>query len=355
MTNDIFAPIGFTHGRAWKNRIALAPLTNQQSHEDGTLSDEEYRWLTLRAEGDFGFVPTCAAHVMPAGKAFPGQLGIFDDMQLPGLSRLAEGLHAGGAVCAVQLHHGGMRTLVDPVAPSDDEKTGARALTLDEVKEARDAFVGAAVRAERAGFDGVEIHGAHGYLLSEFLSPRYNRRTDDYGGSIENRLRLLQEIVTGIRQSCNVTFQLGLRLSPERYGQVLADAILFARHFLERGEIDYLDLSLWDVDKLPEEEAFQEKPLIAWFMDLPRGDVRVGVAGMVADGAVAARCLSAGADFVFVGKAGIVSHDLPRRLAVDSGYRPPAAPVSRAHLAGEGLSPPFIDYMAERFPGFVAD
>src|SRR5512137_1772234 len=130
----LFEPMSLAHGPAMKNRFMLAPLTNLQSHADGRLSDEEFHWLTMRAEGGFGLTMTCAAHVQAIGQGFPGQLGIFGDEHLPGLARLAADLNATGTVSYVQLHHAGMRSPADviggqPVCPSDDEATGARALT----------------------------------------------------------------------------------------------------------------------------------------------------------------------------------------------------------------------------------
>src|SRR4029079_8278737 len=126
----------------------------------------------------------------------------------------------------VQIHHGGMRCPADmlghaPLCPSDNEETGARAMTLDEVKRCRDDFIAAALRCQRAGFDGVELHGAHGYLICEFLSAEINHRTDAYGGSPENRARLLNEMVDGVRAECGEGFSLGVRLSPERFGMNL--------------------------------------------------------------------------------------------------------------------------------------
>ncbi|MET0240840.1 MAG: NADH:flavin oxidoreductase [Sphingobium sp.] len=349
---DLFASLALPRGPALANRFALAPLTNKQSHIDGTLSDDEYRWLTMRAEGGFALTITCAAHVQAGGKAFEGQLGIFSDAHLPGLSRLAGAIKAAGSVAAVQLHHGGMRTLTDPVAPSDEPGTGAHGLTLAEVEQVRDDFIAAARRAEAAGFDGVEIHGAHGYLLCEFLSPTINRRDDHYGGNIENRRRILDEIVTGIRATCGPDFQIGLRLSPERFGQVLAESIAVAGHFLAGGQLDYLDLSLWDVRKEPVEEGFRGRTLLSCFTGLPRGRTAIAVAGAVRDALEARWCLDNGADFVMVGKGAIVTHDLPRRLETNIGYSPPAMPVSAEHLAAEGLSPGFISYM-RTFKGFV--
>src|SRR5262249_55298249 len=174
----------------------LAPLTNTQSHADGRLSDDEFRWLTMRAEGGFGLTMTCASHVQRVGQGFPGQLGCWDDMHIEGLTRLAAAIKAQGSHAVVQLHHAGMRSPAaligqQPLCPSDDAQTGARALTLPEVHRLRDDFIAAARRAEKAGFHGVELHGAHGYVLCEFLSPEINRREDEYGGSLENRSRIL--------------------------------------------------------------------------------------------------------------------------------------------------------------------
>jgi 2,4-dienoyl-CoA reductase-like NADH-dependent reductase (Old Yellow Enzyme family) len=214
---DLFAPLAFTRGPAMKNRFMLAPLTNCQSHDDGRLSDEEFRWLTLRAAGGFGLTMTCASHVQAQGRGFPGQLGIFSDAHLEGLSRLAAAMKEAGTVAIVQLHHAGMRSPreligTQPVCPSDDAETGARALTLEEVERLKEDFIAAAVRAERAGFDGVELHGAHGYVLCQFLSAETNRRNDRYGGSLENRSRLLFDIVAGVRAKCRSDFTVGVRL-----------------------------------------------------------------------------------------------------------------------------------------------
>ncbi|MGE5389205.1 MAG: NADH:flavin oxidoreductase, partial [Hyphomicrobiales bacterium] len=129
----LFEPLSLAHGPAMKNRLMLAPLTNEQSHPDGRLSEEEFRWLTLRAEGGFALTMTCATHVQAVGQGFDGQLAIFGDQHLEGLSRLAGAIKARGSIAAAQLYHGGKRApkhLVGaPVCPSDDPKTGARALT----------------------------------------------------------------------------------------------------------------------------------------------------------------------------------------------------------------------------------
>ncbi|WGU40517.1 NADH:flavin oxidoreductase [Phenylobacterium sp. NIBR 498073] len=355
---DLFTPLSFQHGPAMKNRFMLAPLTNTQSHPDGTLSDDEFAWLTYRAEGGFGLTMTCAAHVQAIGQGFPGQLGVFGDQHLPGLTRLAAAIKAKGSIAALQLHHAGNRSPQEligqaPVCPSDDPETGARALTLAEVEQLREDFIAAAVRAEKAGFDGVEIHGAHGYVLCQFLSPTLNRREDRYGGSPENRARLVFEIIDGIRARCGANFQLGLRLSPERFGLELAEIIEVARQVLADGKIDYLDMSLWDVAKEPVEEAFQGRSLMSYFTELDRGQVRLGVAGKIMSGATARQCLADGADYVLIGRAAILHHDFPQKVAADPDFVSIALPVTREHLRNERLGPAFVDYM-NGWKGFVA-
>lgn len=288
---SLFDPVGFARGPAMKNRFMLAPLTNQQSGSDGIMSEDEYKWLTMRASGGFGMVLTAASHVQNAGQGFWGQIGCFGDQHLEGLSRLAFGIKKHGAVATLQLHHAGNRApkelVPDRVCPSDDPETGARALTEAEVQALCSDFIIGAKRAELAGFDGVEVHGAHGYILTQFLSPQINRRTDRYGGSAENRSRVLFEIIDGIRATCRPDFQIGLRLSAERFGQRLAEILAVAEEMLRQAKIDYLELSAWDVSKEPVESEFQGRKLVDYFSELPRGRVRVGAAGKVTSGAMA--------------------------------------------------------------------
>lgn len=354
---DAHVPLTLPRGPAMPNRLMLAPLTNLQSHADGTLSDDEFTWLTKRAEGGFGLTMTCAAHIQAIGQGFPGQLGIFSDDHLPGLKRLAAALNTQGGLSSVQLHHAGMRSPAEligeaPVSASAQEEFGARALTEDEVEAMIEAFIRGAERAEEAGFHGVELHGAHGYLLCQFLSAETNRREDRFGGSLENRMAPLQQIIDGIRARCGADFQLGVRLSPERFGMTLDDATEIARRLLGEGKIDYLDLSLWDIRK----DALDapETPLIAPFMALPRGNVAVGVAGKINSGEDVRYAFDQGADFVLLGRAAILHHDFPKRLAADGDFRAATLPVTRAHLVAEGLGPKFVDYMAT-WKGFVSE
>lgn len=359
MTNARLAdPLPMLRGPALSNRLVLAPMTNLQSHPDGRLSDDEYHWLTMRAQGGFGLTMTCAAHVQAVGQGFPGQLGVFGDEHIEGLTRLAAGIKAAGSVASIQLHHAGIRAdksiVAQPVGPSDDAETGSRGLTTAEVEGLRDDFIAAAKRAEQAGFDGVEVHGAHGYVLAQFLSAEDNRRDDLYGGSFENRARLLFEVIHGIRAACGSDFQIGLRLSPERFGQNLGEVRDIAAELCRTEVIDYLDLSLWDVFKDPQDEAFKGRSLLGWFTDFPRGKVRLGAAGKIQSAADAARAIDAGCDFVLIGKAAILHHDFARRALADPAYTAPSLPVTAEHLAAEGLGKSFIGYMSA-WPGFVAE
>ncbi len=351
-------PLVLPRGPAWKNRLALAPLTNMQSHADGTLSQAEFRWLTMRAAGGFAQVMTCAAHVLPGGQAFPGQLGIWSDAHLPGLARLAAAIRAAGAVSCVQLHHGGRRadpklTGETPVSPFACAETGARALSTGEIEQVIAGFAAAARRAEAAGFDGVELHGAHGYLVAAFLDSENNHRADGWGGDFAGRSRIFLALVEAVRAATGPAFQLGMRLSPERFGIRLADARRLAGLLLASGRLDWLDLSLWDVTKAPEDPEFAGTRLIDHFTDLPRHGAALGVAGKILSAARADACLAGGADFVFIGRGAILHHDFAARALADPGFSARPLPVARADLAAEGLSPAFVDYMAT-WKGFVA-
>ena len=358
MTN-LFQPLTLSSGATLKNRFILAPLTNSQSHVDGTLSEDEYHWLTKRAQGGFALTMTCAAHVQAVGQGFPGQLGVFSDHHLEGLTRLANGIKQHGSVSMVQLHHAGMRSPAEligepPLCPSDNEETGARAMTTEEVEQLGEDFISAAERAEKAGFEGVEIHGAHGYILAQFLSRKINQRKDKYGGSLENRGRLIRDIIDGVRIRCSNDFILGLRLSPERFDVELGDILAFTQTILSDGKIDFLDLSLWDVFKEPQEEEFKGRTLLSYFTDLERGNVALGIAGKLRTPEEIRRAMETNIDFILLGRAAILHHDYPLQMQADHDFQPVTNPVSSEHLRGEGLGEVFVNYM-RTWKGFVAE
>ena len=354
---DLFQPLTFNCGTILKNRFMLAPLTNTQSHTDGKLSDDEYRWLIMRAQGGFGLTMTCAAHVQAIGQGFPGQLGIFSDDHLEGLSKLASGIKSENSLAVVQLHHAGMRSPEDligqaPVCPSDHTDTNSVGLSSEGVKELIEDFICGAERAEKAGFDGVEIHGAHGYILAQFLSGTINQRQDEFGGCIENRMRPITAIIDGIRARCRPDFLLGLRLSPERFDVHLPDIVEVAKNVLSAGKIDFLDMSLWDSFKEPEDQAFKGRTLLSYFTELKRGNVALGIAGKLRNPEEVNQAMAADIDFVMLGRAAILHHDFPRQMKIDPNFTPIKNPVSADHLRKEGLGEAFITYMSG-WKGFV--
>ncbi len=350
-------PLNLAHGPAWRNRIALAPLTNQQSNPDGTLNDADFTWLAARARGGFGLIMTAAAFVTDSAMAWPGQLGVAADRHLPGLAKLAEIIRAGGAVSSVQLHHGGLRcnpkVASGPiVAPFDDPDTGARALSTAEIEQVIADFVAGALRAQEAGFDGAEIHGAHGFLLSQFLDPNRNLRTDGYGGDYAGRTRIIREIVAAVRAATNPNFQLGIRLSPELNGAVLAETRQLAAELSP--DVDYLDMSLWDTRKRPAEDP-EGDLLIDHFAPLERGTTPLGVAGKITGTEDARWAMDRGVDFVMIGRGAITDHRFAEHALADAAYRAPQFPQARQQLRDEFVSEAFIDYFANRWQGMILD
>ena len=238
------------------NRTVLAAMTNKQSHDDGRLSNNELQWLKRRAEGGFGIVTTAAAHVSKDGQSWKGELGVFDDIHIDGLSRLAKAIHEEESLLIAQLFHGGLQ--------ADENLTGSRPISASRTKSrlsksgfSKQAsekeiirvisdFKDAAHRCHEAGFDGVEIHGAHGYLITQFLGIKTNLRSDSWGGSLNNRSRLLIEILRTMRDELPENFIVGVRISPEikTMGIRLDDSIELAKKISDM-EIDFIHISCW--------------------------------------------------------------------------------------------------------------
>ena len=359
----LFEPFTLRCGVVLPNRIALAPLTNLQSHADGLLADAELEFLARRADGGFGLISTCAAYVVRDGKAWEGELGIDRDECLPGLTALATRLHAGGARAIVQLFHGGVRAdsalTGEPVWSASAFTDGApegvvpRAGTEQDIETVIGRFVDAAVRAQRAGFEGAELHGAHGYLLSQFLSRTMNLRSDAWGGDIAGRARLLREITQRIRARCGPGFMLGVRVSLEDFGQAkgldLDESLQVLRWLVEDG-IDFIHISLWDVTRMTAKRA-DEHPLALVRAIVPR-EVAVFAAGKIWSREDAEETLERGADVVALGRSAIVNPDWPQRVRSSVAIERP--PVTRAALAARAVSPRFVDYLT-RWKNFIAD
>ena len=209
----------------------------------------------------------CAAFVSDGGKGFPGQLGISSDRHLPGLTRLATALargrhRVGGAAAALGPARQAEYTGSQPVCPWADAETGARALSTAEVsRRCRTSWTPRCAPKPRASM-AWSCTARTATCWRSFLDATNNQREDRYGGSFENRARMLFDTIAGVRARTRPDFQLGLRLSPERFGIQLSDARELARQVLAGGQLDYLDLSLWDVFKEPQEPQHKGRPLI---------------------------------------------------------------------------------------------
>ena len=360
----LFEPITFPCGTSAPNRVALAPLTNQQSGEDGVLSDDELRWIERRAAGGFGIVETCAAHVSADGKGFEGQLGVWSDAHLPGLRRLAGAIAGHGALGLVQIYHGGVRapsrlTGQQPWSASafTEDKPGfevPRAASEDDLARVLDDFVLAARRSAEAGFGGVEIHAAHGYLFSQFLSRALTLRGEAWGGDLAGRARLLREAMRRIRAATPRGFVVGVRLSPEDFGHArgldLDESVQVAAWLAEDGA-DFIHLSLWDYRKNSAKYP-DEHPLPRFRRGLPAG-LPIVAAGAIWTPADAEAVLGLGADVVALGRAASLNPDWPRQARVP-GFEPVRGPLSPAALAARAVGEPFVAYL-RRFRGMVAD
>lgn len=359
----LFAPLTLRSGLVLPNRIALAPMTNLQSQPDGQLGEAELAFLAARADGGFGLIETCAAYVSQDGKAWDGELAIDRDEVLPGLSRLAARLHEGGAKAFVQLFHGGVRATsrltgeqVWSASTWQEDKPDfevPRAATVDDLARVIERFAAAAARAERAGFDGVELHGAHGYLLSQFLSATMNPRTDGWGGDAAGRARLVREVLRACRARTGRGFTIGVRLSLEDWGNArgldLDESLELVRWLCEDGA-DFIHVSLWNADRNTKKRPDQHPVPLARAVMPP--DVALLAAGSIWSVAEAQLLHERGADVIALGRSGILNPDWPRRAAAP-GWEPHRPPMTRADLVARAVSPLFVDYLT-RWKNLVA-
>lgn len=364
---NIFSPYTFKSANiSLINRIALAPMTNLQSNEDGTLGDDEYVWLTRRAKEGFGMIITCAAHIAKDGQGWKGELGIFDDYCLPGLTRLAQGIKVQKSLAIIQIFHGGARSPEKIIgttpwsASAHEMNIGTKTInikegSIEDINQTIVAFTDAAIRAFKAGFDGVELHGAHGYLLHQFISTDTNKRSDEWGGSFENRSRLIRTILKNIKAVVPSSFLVGVRLSPEdkyTFKGIDFDESLELANLLAEEGADYIHISPWNAFKRPEKYLNIDKTIISYFRDKLPLDTPIIVAGEIWSRKDAELALSLGADIVALGRVAIGIPNWPT-LALEMSYNPQRPPYSVSRLQAADLSDEFIEYM-RRWEGFVA-
>ncbi len=241
------------NGMTLQNRFVRSATWEGMAGEDGTVSAKLVDLMRNLAKGGVGLIITGHAHVLANGQASPFQTGIYKDDFIPGLRQVTDAVHDAESKIVLQIAHAGCQALqrftgTEPVGPSVFENRGkavCREITPDEIKETLKAFGNAAVRAKQAGFDGIQLHGAHGYLFSQFLSPFYNKRTDEYGGSLENRARLLIEAYREIRQRVGDDYPVLLKVNSHDYvdnGLNIKDMVSVSEMLQNEG-IDAIELS----------------------------------------------------------------------------------------------------------------
>lgn len=280
--NTLFEPLSFRSGVTLKNRIVLAPMTTVSSHEDGTVTDAEVDYYNRRT-GGVGMAVTACVYVTRNGKGWPGEFGADSDEMIPSLRRLASAIQSQGAKAILQIFHGGRSCLPqavpdnDLVSPSSvaEEKEGARVpreLSVAEIEGIIHDFGEATRRAVQAGYDGVEIHGANGYLLQQFYSASSNRRNDSWGGTLEKRMAFPLAVVDAVKKAADKAvkpFIVGYRLSPEEpgeHGLTMEDTFILVEALIKK-DLDYLHVSLNDFWSRPHRGIDDSKTRMEWLLE----------------------------------------------------------------------------------------
>ncbi|MCD5003217.1 NADPH dehydrogenase NamA [Enterococcus saccharolyticus] len=248
MTKKLFEPITIGSLQL-KNRLVMSPMCMYCAKEDGKVTSWHNTHYGSRAAGQIGLVMLEATAVQAVGRISPNDLGIWSDDQVEGLRNLVTIIQENGSAAGIQLAHAGRKAQLstESVAPSaipfDEASKVPKELTIEQIQQVIADFKQAAIRADKAGFDMVEIHAAHGYLINQFLSPLTNQRKDNYGGSAENRYRLLKEVIIAVREVWDKA--LFVRISASDYqeaGLHSADYVQFAKWMKEQ-HVDLIDVS----------------------------------------------------------------------------------------------------------------
>jgi 2,4-dienoyl-CoA reductase-like NADH-dependent reductase (Old Yellow Enzyme family) len=235
------------------NRFVRSATWEGMAREDGSCTARLIDLMVELARGGVGLIISGHAFVLKEGQAGPWQLAVHDDALKPGLQGMTAAVHDAGGKIVMQLAHAGGRALPEltgrealgPSAEEGAEGSACREMTREDIQRTVKAFAGAAVRARASGFDGVQIHAAHGYLLSQFLSPYYNRRSDEYGGSVEGRARMVLEVLKAIRREVGETYPILIKMNSEDFleGGLETKEMVAVALLLEEAGIDAVELS----------------------------------------------------------------------------------------------------------------
>jgi len=374
----VWSPLRFNSGREIANRFVIAPLTTDSSHEDGTATDHELGFIRRRAASGFGAVVSSAAYIAQDGRSWQG-IGAAHDGHLSSLHRLAEAMRAAGGLAILQIYDGGRiakpeligeQTLRAPSAVAS-LRPGAktpRAMTSGEVESLIASFREAASLARKAGFDGVEIHGANHYAVHQFFSPRANHRDDHWGGTLSKRMNFPLAVAQAVRDALGPKLIAGFRVTPfeaEADGYTLDDAKLLCRE-LARLDLDYISVSLDDYrNSRPAGETRvyhgpvetvrtpAESP-ITEFARVIAGRTAVMASGGIKTSVDAEGAIRLGADLVAVGRAVVVDPEWLSKVRSESEASIlPGLPKDEREIAGALSIPPrMVAYLLSR-PGWI--
>ncbi len=238
------------------NRLVMPPMATAKSEDDGKVSRDIINYYDEKSKGGhIGLIIIEHSYISKEGKASSNQLSIADDSVIDNLKKLSDVIHKNGSKAIMQINHAGSATSAEitgnsPVGPSAvshprNTNVVPRELTMEEIKSIISSFANAAKRVKEGGFDGVEIHSAHGYLLSQFLSPISNKRSDEYGGNVLNRIKIHLQVIDAVKKAVGEDFTVFLRLGASDYmegGTTIEDSIIAAREFQKAG-VAALDIS----------------------------------------------------------------------------------------------------------------
>lgn len=331
----IFEKFCFKSGIQLKNRIVMAPMTNFSSHEDGMVSDAEINYYARRSDG-VGMVITACTNVSPNGKGFPGEFAGDRDETIPSLGRLAKAIKDQGAKAVLQIFHVG-RMGQPSLVPNGDivsasavaaERKGSvvpRALSDQEIVAIIHDFGETTRRAIEAGYDGVEIHGANGYLIHQFFSPHSNRRDDRWGGSLEKRmafpLAIIKEVKRVVKELANRPFLVGYRFSPEEEetpGITMSDTLKLVDALADQ-DLDYIHVSLMDIWSKPRRGVDDSKSRIEWILECAGQRVPVIGVGSIHTEEDALKVMQAGVSLVALARELIIEPDWVKKVADGRG------------------------------------
>jgi 2,4-dienoyl-CoA reductase-like NADH-dependent reductase (Old Yellow Enzyme family) len=324
----LFETLNLKSGTKLKNRIVMAPMTNFSSNEDGTVSDDEVNYYARRSNGA-GMVITACTFVTENGKGFHGEFAAFNDNFIPSLNRLASAIKEQGAKAVLQIFHGG-RMCPPELVPNGDvvsasnipaEKQGGgtsvvpRELSHEEIEAIIKDFGEATRRAIEAGFDGVEIHGANGYLIQQFFSPHSNRREDQWGGTLEKRLTfplaVIDEVKKVIIEHAKEPFLVGYRFSPEEAetpGITMSDSLALVDAIAEKS-LDYIHVSVTDFWSVPRREVEDTRSRIEIINERALNKVPVIGVGSIYTADAALKAKETGVALVALGRGLIIEPD----------------------------------------------